>query len=819
MAGRAFFDLRYVLSVAVLAIAYVASAEVGFSMAFATKQVTAIWPPTGIALAALLLRGNAIWPGIWLGAFISNAISSEPLITAAMIAGGNTVATLASAFLLRGFAKFDVALERIRDVVALVVLGSIGAMTISATNGVISLALAHLVVWPNFWPVWRLWWIGDALGAMLVTPFLTVWALPRAKHAGHARFLELAALSAALAAVTWFSFVSGPLSYPSYPLIVWIALRFRQRETATALVFVSAVAIWGTVHGHGPFTIGTFDYRLMRLDIYIAVMTITGLVVCATSEQRRQADLRLAAAHDELRARERELELAERRFQVLAESLPQIAWTADATGWIDWYNRRWYEYTGQTPEESEGWGWQRAHHPEDFPRVMDEWQRSIATGKRFDAEFRIRRGDGEFRWYLARAEPMHDESGKITRWYGTNTDIHDQKRMLEQTTHIAQTLQAAFLPERLPERRDLHFDALYLSAGQDALIGGDWYDGFELADGRVVISIGDVVGHGLDAALTAGRLRHGIFATALDAQDPALILTKVDHMLHFEEGRIATALVAIIAADLTEMTYATAGHPTPVIACGPAPARALPYGGTPLGAAMGPRETHRVRLEHGCVIAFYTDGITEFERDIEGAETRLFRAVETLAREGWRPNPARFLQRAVMRTTQPTDDVALLVVHVNRVTMETSANDSDLRKIWRFHSSDAYSAQSARHELMRFVRAHAAIDADLFDTELILGELLANTVEHAPGLVEMEIDWTEDYPVIHMTDTGPGLSSLAIPVAKDQFAEGGRGLFLISTLARDVRIEPALGSGTTMRIVLPVARVYVSATAGTVQRQ
>ena len=138
---------------------------------------------------------------------------------------------------------------------------------------------------------------------------------------------------------------------------------------------------------------------------------------------------------DELIARK-----SERQFQGLAEGLPVICWTADATGSFDWYNHRWYEFTGQTPEEAVGWGWQAMHHPDDFLDVMRKWPHSIATGEPFEMEFRLRRRDGEYRWFIARAEPLRDDAGRVVRWYGSNVDIDEQKRAHERTKQIAETL-------------------------------------------------------------------------------------------------------------------------------------------------------------------------------------------------------------------------------------------------------------------------------------------------------------------------------------------------------------------------------------------
>jgi integral membrane sensor domain MASE1 len=264
-------NVPYILSIVLLAAVYIVFAKIGFSLAFKTKQVTAVWPPTGIAISALLLLGYRIWPGIFLGAFVSNAISHEPILTAAGVAIGNTLGPFVGAFLLRQLVGFDNALERLRDVLGLVLIGSALAMTITATNGVLNLALAGIVPWSDYPSTWWLWWTGDAMGVLLVAPLILTWGT-KSRHREAARRgpFEIVALGTALVATSWFSFMTlFPFAYPLYPFIIWTGLRFRQRATTLAIAIISAIAIWGTIHGLGPFTSGSLDNRLIflaRLD-------------------------------------------------------------------------------------------------------------------------------------------------------------------------------------------------------------------------------------------------------------------------------------------------------------------------------------------------------------------------------------------------------------------------------------------------------------------------------------------------------------------------------------------------------------------------
>jgi PAS domain S-box-containing protein len=126
------------------------------------------------------------------------------------------------------------------------------------------------------------------------------------------------------------------------------------------------------------------------------------------------------------------LRQSEAQFRTLANAIPQLCWTANADGWITWYNQRWYDYTGATPEDMEGWGWQSVHDADLLPSVMERWQASLATGKPFEMVFPLRGADGMFRPFLTRAFPVCDGDGRVLRWFGTNTDIEAQRRTEEE---------------------------------------------------------------------------------------------------------------------------------------------------------------------------------------------------------------------------------------------------------------------------------------------------------------------------------------------------------------------------------------------------
>jgi signal transduction histidine kinase len=312
------FQLPYPGTIAVVAAVYFGAAEFGLSLAFSTKQVTALWPPTGIAVAALLLGGYRVWPAIYLAAFAVNALVGDSILVAAGIAVGNTLGPVVARFSLGRLGGFDTALARVRDVLGLIVFGAVLGAAVSATNGVATLALRAVIPWSAFGSVWWVWWVGDAMGILVFAPLILSWATqPRPAWDG-AQLAELGTLFgglllASLMALTGvFVQAATPIQYAVFPFVIWTGLRFGARVTALAIALITGLAVWGAVHDRGPFAIGNLDQRLILLEMFMAVATLTGLVLSAVTAERTQAQQALQRANDELgeRVAERTAELA-----------------------------------------------------------------------------------------------------------------------------------------------------------------------------------------------------------------------------------------------------------------------------------------------------------------------------------------------------------------------------------------------------------------------------------------------------------------------------------------------------------------------------
>lgn len=309
--------LQYFVNVIAISFIYLVSAKLGLSLAESTKQVTAIWPPTGIALVVLILFRRRYWPAILLGAFLANISTHESFAVASAIAVGNTLEALTGAFLLRHFIDFKGRLDTIKEVLGLVVLAAIFSTTVSATIGTISLAVSHLTTWHQFWPVWALWWIGDTMGALILGSFLFVIAKRKSWQPLFEKPMEAIFLLIFLFTIMLFIFSAVPgetlgefsLAYLAFPFIIWAALRFTQLGAVSTTLIITTTAIIGTLHNLGPFARGdSVEQNLVFLNIYMGVVALTAMLLGAVVAERIKSEQELVA-HAKI--------LAESRTQVL----------------------------------------------------------------------------------------------------------------------------------------------------------------------------------------------------------------------------------------------------------------------------------------------------------------------------------------------------------------------------------------------------------------------------------------------------------------------------------------------------------------------
>jgi PAS domain S-box-containing protein len=638
---------------------------------------------------------------------------------------------------------------------------------------------------------------------------------------------------------------------------------------------------------------------------------------------------------------------SEERFRTIADSMPMLMWTTHADGTAEWFNRRWHEYTGLA-ETNDVAGWEPVH-PDDLGRLRGAFAAVTRAGSIFEGEFRLRRHDGAYRWFLTRAIPERDANGEIVRWYGTDTDIDDVRRaqrtlqvfselgpvlsaslevqatldavmhvvvpefadwaiinladengdlrvaaiyhrdeakrgllrtllgkiytrndgrgaaaigqetgseeiapvvnpavlavftevgfasglvtplaagtavsgtlnvamydslrkfrpgdaaffaelarriapaianaeLFERERLVARSFQNAALPASLPVTAACAFSAIYEAGSSEALVGGDWYDAFVLADGRIVLSIGDVAGSGLQAAVTMANMRQAIRGVAYVHPDPTLMLEAADLALRSESPeRFVTAFVAVIDPIENMLAYTTAGHPPPLLRTPAGEITTLDADGLPLGLRMHDGSPGSSRaIEPGSLLLLYTDGLIESTHDLEEGYRRVNAALAA-ADPAAHDNLAGRVRDAVL-VDGARDDVAILSAYYTGVEVERAMVDvRDARA----------SARFAARLVEALERQGYALDA-IINAELVLSELVGNLVRHAPGPAMFALDVQHGRVVLHVLDDGPGYRFLS-RLPTDTLSERGRGLFLISALAEAFHVTMRPGGGS-----------------------
>ena len=294
------------LRVLVFAAIYIAAARLGLELDAVSGFATLVWPASGIALATLVLFGVRLWPGVLVGAFTANMLVGAPPLVAGGIAVGNTLSAIFGAWMLRRVPGFTPALARVRDALWLIIGAATISTCVSATVGVTSLLLGGRIAEGTGLETWRAWWLGDAIGDLLVAPLVLAWTQPwrRVRIPTGWRLVEVIALGATTIAVGLVVFLGstnyGALTaYLIFPVGIWAALRFGPRGAAATIVVASAGAVWATTLGQGPFVRDELHESLFALQFFTSVVAITLLVLAAAIAERRRAEEEVRQAHRE----------------------------------------------------------------------------------------------------------------------------------------------------------------------------------------------------------------------------------------------------------------------------------------------------------------------------------------------------------------------------------------------------------------------------------------------------------------------------------------------------------------------------------------
>ena len=355
-------------------------------------------------------------------------------------------------------------------------------------------------------------------------------------------------------------------------------------------------------------------------------------------------------------------------------------------------------------------------------------------------------------------------------------------------------LQRAFLPAGLPDLPGMTIAAAYVPGAAESKIGGDWYDVFRLPDGRVALSVGDVAGRGLQAAVIMGQIRQSIRVAALEFLSPSLVLQRAGRVLRltYEAEGMATAVFGILDPISLTFTYSAAGHPAPLLALPGGRVDVLECGGLPLGVEtpnIPPAWT--VPVPRGSLLVLYTDGLIESTRNVIEGEAALAAVVRAEA-ETPSPDPARGILDRMISAGAPPDDVAILTVGVStaaRTRIELSVRATPA------------AGRVVRQALRRFLAEHDVRPALASNVEVALGEALNNAIGHAygavPGMVDIGVSLEETTLVIEVRDHGRW--------RPERQQDRGHGLELMRGLVDTVDLN-VTSTGTTIRLSLALTR-------------
>lgn len=442
--------------------------QLGLRITDLHPPVSPVWPPTGVAFAALILLGYRIWPEILIAAFLICESASTPVKASIAISVGETVSVLTSAYLVNRFARGIKAFETAQGVFKFVLFACVVSPVIAATICIGYLYPAGFSQGPDKLFMWLTWWIGDGIGALLFAPFLILIFGSSHHRLSNREALELFAMLVGLIAVCLTVF--GPFSafvhqkqllqeWLCVPFLVWAGFRFCQLEAAGTILLMFGLAIWGTFHGYGPFVSPDSNFSLMILAAFVAVTGTATLAIAATLSERRHVEEGLlglqSILHETVEVKARDLtatietlqaEVVERmvaekalresndRFEQLAATISDVFWLMDITNMRMLYISPAYESVWGRPCSSlysDPHSWVDAVHPDDHERALTFFDQETRES-RYDAEYRIIRPDGEVRHIWDRGYIIRDENGRVARIAGLASDITEKKRLQEE---------------------------------------------------------------------------------------------------------------------------------------------------------------------------------------------------------------------------------------------------------------------------------------------------------------------------------------------------------------------------------------------------
>jgi serine phosphatase RsbU (regulator of sigma subunit)/anti-sigma regulatory factor (Ser/Thr protein kinase) len=694
-------DLRHTAAAIVLVgAAYYLGARLGLSLSLVEQNVTPLWPPSGIALAAFLVLGRSMWPAVALAALAVNLPISAGPVPALFTALGNTLAPLVAAIVLErvGFRR---QLDRRRDALAIVFLGALASMTISATVGATTLVASNAIGIDDLAGAWAVWWTGDAMGVLAVAPFLLCIPLFWEHEPWPtARWLEAAAILVLTTVLAfWTTSTDLTLLFLVLPCLGWASWRLQLRGAAPAALIASLIATWSATHELGPFAGRSLLEQMLTLQAFNATIALTSFFLAALVTERVQfaRALMSAAANLEERVKTRTVQLT-------------------------------------------------------------------ATNDRLRREVQQR--------------------------YQTEQQLTQEEARTRREHEIAETLQRSLLPDRMPVIPGVAVAARYIPATADLHLGGDWYDVIQLRGGLIGLVIGDVAGHGLQAAAAMAQLRMAVRAYAVHDPAPVAVMNSLHRLVREQPmAEMVTLLYVLYDPDTGTIRFTNAGHPPPLLIDGEH-TRYLEGGlAPPLGVLAHQDYAEATQhLRSGATLLLYTDGLVE-ERTLSIQD-----GLDRLLAEASSNGQVDALCDRVLSTLpdgEVADDIAL--VALQPLVLAGAPLSLDV-------PADARVLLQLRHALGRWLRESGVDDLAAGELAVACGEACSNVVRHAygasPGNLHVEACLVDGAVELTVRDQGRWRS----PTDRG----GGLGLTLIHALtdSTDVNTTP---EGTTIHMRRTVA--------------
>ncbi|MEO5804530.1 MAG: response regulator [Verrucomicrobiota bacterium] len=411
--------------VIILTAFYFIGGMLGKESSFMAGNVALVWPPAGIALAAILLFGNRFWPGVALGAVLFSFLNGTPIGFFTLgTAIGNSLGAIICAFLLKRMVDFHTSLDRVRDVAGFVFLACLLGTTVNAAFNVVSLCYAGEIPWDAMLSSMLAWWVPNAMAGLVIAPVILTWGSPSHLKWNPKFIVEAILCSAGLILGTLVSFNSWhvygiqtyPLAYLPYPFLVWGALRFGQRGATTGTLVVSSLAILALLQKRGPFVTDNEQDSLILIGSYIGILAVTNMLLAAAATERQRAEEARRQSAD--------------RFRVVASATNDAIWDWDLVTNVVWRNEGMHTLFGYAENKvgrEMNW-WYEQIHPDDKDQVVFSlWQFIKSDDKLWSAEYRCRRNDGTYASVLDRAYLTRDDNQRPVRVIGATMDITERK--------------------------------------------------------------------------------------------------------------------------------------------------------------------------------------------------------------------------------------------------------------------------------------------------------------------------------------------------------------------------------------------------------